>query len=233
MKPLNYGFSNTLRCTLVAFFFVVLVLPVWASAQTARLRPSKEYWGWLDDNRPPKIQYFALKNRQRLAVVGDSLYMLNARNRILWQWDSGGPPFNDSPFIDSNGIIYLVGQDLLWVAIDSSNGKEKWRGTANGRASYIQLVPYKDDMYFVVVNLEAYRHPPANPDTDYMDQIRLCRGNSILWDTVIPNNGTLRVRGERVTVVATRKNRTITKRIVVPRNLSKPIGRVSALADYN
>ena len=211
--------------------FIVLLLASSSPGQQRALRPSKNYWSWIDDT-PPKVHYVALANKRRLAVVGDSLYLLNDQNRIVWQWDSGGPPLNDVPFVDSHGTIYVIGMDLLWAAIDSRDGKEKWQGTANGRATYSQMVPYTRDMYFVVTDMGGYR-TWSTSDLVVNDKLTLCRGNSVLWETEIPAGARLRVRGESVSVLVRRRNRRVSKRIVVPAKLEKPIGKISALADYN
>jgi hypothetical protein len=229
-SAVGWLFFRMNRCLAAIICVAFVIAPITAQTKHLRLRPSKNYWDWAGGRA--HVHYISLSNGRRLAAVGDTLYMLNRHDRILWRWDSGGPPLNDLPFIDSRGIIYAIGMDLLWVAIDSANGREKWRGTANGRATYWQIVPYRHDMYFVVTNMEAYRSPPIH-GVAVNDELTLCRGNSILWTTEIPAAATLRVNGSKVFLTLKRRRRTITRNVTVPAKLDKPIGRVSALAPEN
>ncbi len=201
-----------------------------AQTKHSRFRPSKEYWDWVDNGRPASIHYNRLANGRTLVDVGDSLYLLNRRNRILWAWDSGGPPLNSPPFLDSSETIYITGADLTWVAIDAKTGHTKWSGTANGRASYSPIIPFKNGMYFVITYMGAYRRTPTEV---VKNGVTLCRGNSILWTSEIPSDSRLRVRRGKAFLSNRRVGRTVLEPLVVPDKLDKPIGRVSALAPYD
>lgn len=200
-----------------------------AQTRHSRLRPSKEFWDFPERPRAA-VHYTHLSKDRKLAEVGDTLYMLNRRNRILWVWDTGGPPLNSPPFVDSSGTIYITAYDLLWVAIDSRTGDTKWSGTANGRASYSPIIPFKNDTYFVVTYMGAYRRS-ANEVVN--NKVTLCRGNSILWTSEIPPDSRLRVRRGKAFVATWRHGRTKLEPLAVPDKLDKPIGKVSALAPYN
>jgi hypothetical protein len=216
---------------LLSIVFIGLAVSTTA-AQTKhpRFHPSKEYWDWADNTRRTPIHYTHLSKGRRLVDVGDTLYMLNRRNRILWVWDTGGAPLNSPPFVDSSGTIYVTGADLMWVAIDSKTGDTKWSGTANGRASYSPIVPFKKDTYFVVTYMGAYRRTSKEIVNN---NVTLCRGNSILWTSDIPPDARLRVRDGEVFLATRRNHRTTLKRLALPDKLDKPIGRVSVLAPYN
>ena len=105
-----------------------------------------------------------------------------------------------------------------------------WSGTANGRASYSPIIPFKNDTYFVVTYMGAYRRTPNEVVTNH---VTLCRGNSILWTSDIPPDARLRVRSGKVFLVTGRNRRTTVTPLPVPDKLDKPIGRVSVLAPYN
>jgi hypothetical protein len=156
--------------------------------------------------------------------------MLNARNHIVWTWSTQGPPLTDLPVVDSKGAIYVIGYDLIWVALDSTTGKQRWRSTGNGKAVHSQIELYKEDRYLVVTDMQGYRVGPS--DRTIKDDLTLCRGNAILWQTDIPAGTKIEVRGSKVFGVIKRKNRIIRQEIIIPRNLSKPIGKVSVLEDY-
>jgi hypothetical protein len=208
---------------------VLLAHPSIAQPQYAKLRPSSKYWNRNAKRIPVKIS--RVSQKRKLATVGDTLYMLNEKNQVVWTWSAGGPPLTDLPVIDSQGTIYVIGYDLLWAALDSATGKVKWRGTANGRAVYAQIELYKGDMYLVVINMEEYR-ANAYPKQVIKDELRLCRGNSILWHTEIPAGAGIQVREDKVFVVIKRKNQIVRQGVAVPRHFDRPIGKVSALADY-
>ena len=153
--------------------------------------------------------------------------MLDARNRVLWSWSSNGPPINDLPVI-VRGTIYVVGMDLLWVAIDSSTGKEKWGSTACGRATFARIRRYKRDMYLVLIDMRMYRENLNDPTIQ--DTLDVCRGNSILQQVKFPAGARLKVRGKRVFAVIRRRGRTTTREVAIHQGVGSPVGKVSALA---
>jgi hypothetical protein len=219
--------SGNIILSLIAL--LLLATPSFAQSEYSKLRPSSNYWDGDAKYVPVKISRLSLNMNRKLATVGDTLYMLDARNRIVWTWSSGGARLTDLPIIDSKGTIYVIGLDLLWAALDSATGKEKWRGTANGRAVYSQIELYKGDMYLVVTDMEGYRESLS--DKTIEDNLTLCRGNTILWDTHIPASAKIKVQGNKVYALFRRKKQTIVREIAIPRSFGKPIGKVSALAD--
>lgn len=171
-----------------------------------------------------------LSKSRKIVAVGDMLYLVNQRKRILWSWEAGAPMW-DAPVVDSHGTIYVVGPDLLWAAVDARTGKEKWRSTANGRAAFGQIKLYRKDMYLVVTDMWGYRDSLRDPTIN--DTLSLCRNNAVLWETEIPARTKLHVFGNRVFVTYKRHGRNVRQRILIPGALSKPLGRISGLADYD
>src|SRR5215813_748401 len=98
---------------------VLIALPVLCSGNSnySRLRPSSDYW----DKRARKVPvHISRLSRDRsLAAVGNTLYMLDARRRIVWTWSTKGPPLTDWPIVDSTGTVYVIAFDLTWVGLDS------------------------------------------------------------------------------------------------------------------
>jgi hypothetical protein len=192
-----------------------------------KLHPSPDYW----DNRARHtlVHIVPLPKNRKLAVVGDTLYMLNVRNRVIWKWSSEGPPLTDIPIIDSKGTIYVIGFDLTWVALDSATGKEKWRNTASGRAVYSQIKLYKGDMYLVVTDMQGYRENLYNKKIK--DHLTLCKNNVILWETDIPAGAIIEVRGNRIAAVVKRKGRRLRYTIAIPQEFGRPIRKVNPVAE--
>jgi hypothetical protein len=200
--------------------------PKRANRKAVKLRPSDDYWSGIVGHAA--VHFTRLSNGKKLASVGDKLYMLDARGRELWSWSSFGPPLTDKPVVDSSGTIYVIGYDLLWAAIDSATGKEKWRGTASGRAVYSQIKLYRGDKYLVVTDMSGYRDGRIGPTIN--NKLTLCKGNDILWQTEIPAGTTILVKGVKIFAATRRKNRTIIREVRLPKNLTRPIGKVSMTA---
>jgi hypothetical protein len=200
----------------------ILMLTVQSNAQglPAQLRQSSEYW--YGEKRPVRIRWSPLSDHRKIAVAGDTIYMLDTKNRNLWSWSSYGPPLIGNPIVDSRGILYAIGLDLLWVAIDANRGEEKWRGTANGKATYSQIALYDNDKYLVVTNMDEYRR--ESPRT--RDILTLCRGNDILWEIDIPPNTRMHVR-DRYVLMIRPKTGSIEQKTRIPREFGNPIGKVS------
>jgi len=215
----------------VHLVLIVLVLATSAPAQSGKLRPSQEYWTfWAEIDGQPSVYRLPLSGNRKLVSVGDTLYLLNKRNRILWSWVAGAPIW-DRPVVDSQGTIYLIGPDLLWAAIDSTTGKQKWRSTANGRAAYSQIKAYRKDMYFVVTDMWGYRN--SLRDRTIKDTLLLCQNNAVLWETEIPAHTKVHIFGSKVFLTYRRHGRVIRTRVLVPRKFGKPLSRISVHADYD
>jgi outer membrane protein assembly factor BamB len=187
------------------------------------LRPSAHYWKSAGPR--PSVHVSRLSARRKLVSIGDTLYMLDARNRIAWKWTSDGPPFTDFPIIDSTGSIYVVGYDLVWVAIDAGTGQEKWKREGNGRGFYSQIKLYRKDMYAVVTNMSGYRDSLS--DKTIEDSLSLCKGNDVMWQSSIPANSRISVSGNKVFVVFRQRNRIVKWPLRIPARFRQPIGRVS------
>lgn len=93
--------SENIIISLIAL--LLLAIPSSAQSQYAKLCPSSNYWD--RDAKHVTVEISRLSQNRKLATVGDTLYMLDARNRIIWQWSSGGAPLTDLPIIDSKGTI--------------------------------------------------------------------------------------------------------------------------------
>jgi hypothetical protein len=208
---------------------VVLSLPAAAQRSYKQLRPSDNYWDRTRRHIPVHITRFP--NNRKLATVGDTIYMLDARNRVAWTWSSQGAPLTDLPIVDSKGTIYAIGYDLIWVVLESRTGKEKWRGAACGRAVYSQIGLYKGDLYFVVSDMEGYRDSLG--DRTIKDRLSISKGNSILWETDIPAGSRIEIKSNKIIAALKRKGRIVRKLIAVPQEFGTAIGKISMLPDHD
>jgi len=218
-------FSKALSASLLCLFVFTA-----AQGQSRRLRPSENWKFWADTDVRLSVYRVPLSKGRNIVAVGDMLYLLNQRKRILWSWESGAPIW-DAPVVDSDGTIYVVGPDLLWAAVDSVTGQEKWRGTANGRAAFTQIKLYRSSMYLVVTDMSGYRE--SLRDNSIEDTLSLCKNNALLWETSIPAHTRLQVRGRAVFVVYKRKGHFIKNRVLLPRRFKGPISRIDGRVDYD
>ena len=207
---------------------ILFCVPTSAQLPYSQLRPSSNYWDRSKRNVPVRITH--ISGNRKLATVGDNLYMLDARNRVVWTWSTRGAGLTDLP-VELKGTIYAIGYDLIWVGLDSSTGKKLWTRTANGNgAVYSQLGLYKRDMYFVVTSMEGYRDRLS--DRRIKDHLEICRDKSTLWEGDIPVGSRIEIDGNRVIAVQKRNGRVLRKLIKVPLKLSASTGKVSSMADW-
>ena len=205
---------------------VLLVVVSSTPAQIRKLRPSEKYWEfWAEvEGARPSVFRVTLPRHRQLVSVGDKLYLLNKKNRILWS-SVAAAPISNSPVVDSEGTIYVVGWDMLWAAFDSKTGKQKWHTSAVGRGAFTQIKLYRKDTYFVVTDMFGYRDSLRNPTIK--DKLSLCRKNAVLWEIEIPAHTKLHVFGNKVFLTYKRHGRLVRNRVLVPRKFGKPLSRIS------
>jgi ankyrin repeat protein len=181
------------------------------------LHPSGDYWE--RGNKKVKVEIAHCAPNRKFALVGDdSLYMLDDQNNILWSWE--GPPITCMPIMDSKGTVYLLALDITWVALDSSNGKEKWRRgfMFMGSVVYSQITLYKDDMYFVVWDMSGYRE---NTGMIENSRLELCKGDLSLWSTEIPAYSTIHVDNGKVFYAYKKHGQLVKHEIAIPKTFPK------------
>jgi outer membrane protein assembly factor BamB len=164
-------------------------------------------WGCPDTPIPPLV----ISPDRLLVTACNTLYMLNGRKEVIWKWTTKGAAFTDQPVIDSTGTIYAIACDLIWVALDSETGQLKWRQGANGRATYTQIKPYKDDQYLIVVNMGGYRD--MSPSFHDEDTLFLCKGTQVIWEKDFPADATLQVWEKRILAVTYKDSRLVMEEI--------------------
>jgi hypothetical protein len=148
-----------------------------------------------------------------------SLFMLDDQNNILWAL-TGCAPITSMPIMDSKGIVYLVGLDLTWVALDSSNAEVKWsRGFMfMGSVVYSQIKLYKDDMYFVVWDMRGYWEKSGKIENNMLE---LCKGDLSLWSTEIPALSTIHVENGKVFYTYKRHSQIVKHAVSIPKTFPK------------
>lgn len=147
------------------------------------------------------IKPLVVSPNRLLITAGNSLYMMDLSKRVVWQWSAGEdkwPLINDQPLILGE-MIYVIGPDLMHVALDVTTGEERWRGTSSGKAVYKQIERYKDDQRLVLADLSGYDDPRI--ERYERNQLTAFRGQELVWATDFPRDAMLQVWAGKIYAV--------------------------------
>ena len=134
-----------------------------------------------------------------LVPVGDTLYLLDSRNRIVWDFRLE-PEIIRDVMVDPKGDIYITASEALILVLNSS-GKEIWRkGMSTGSGHYTQIKSYGDG-FLVVVDLKAYRMKGSNSE----DIVEFWKDRKQQWSKPFPRGAKLQIAGNRILAIATTK----------------------------
>jgi hypothetical protein len=153
-----------------------------------------------DDLRP-----LALSANRLLVPVGDTLYMLGADRKVVWEYSLEPNVILD--FISTpEGSIYVAASDGLLIALNAS-GKRVWGNSGVcGSANYTQLANYAGG-FLAVFSMEAYR---SGKGSDAEDILEFWKGGKIVWHREFPRNAKLLVWGDKIlSVNRTKKGKEI------------------------
>ena len=158
-----------------------------------------EYSGGLltedKDYTPPAVDPVAVSSNRLLIPVGDTLYMLDDKNQIVWDY-SVEPNNIFDVTVDSKGIIYMAVSDGLLIALNVS-GEKVWGNFMNGSANYDQLERYRDGV-LTVISMEAYR---AFKGSNSEDILMFWKNNEVEWQKEFPRNAELHVLGDKILAI--------------------------------
>lgn len=185
-----------------------------AKSKSVELRASKDLWNAEEDDRIRDVSLMPVPPHRLLATVGDTLYMLDSQQRIIWKWSVGhGENIIDQPFVDSTGTIYGIALDGISFVLDASTGKEKSRDQMMGKAYYTGMKAYRADQYLIVTGLQGYR----GYGHEGGDELEAYKGTQRLWKVEFPANAELQVLGERIYAVTRKKGSAVVEEIEVPK----------------
>lgn len=149
-----------------------------------------------------------------LAGVGNALYMLDARKRVVWKY--AVPQFIfDFAFVESTGLIYGTAGDNTMFILDGATGRWRAGDSRNGGAAYGVAVPFGNDQCLVTDNFSFYRGDRSDVPP-MQDGLTAWRGTKILWHKEFPPDAELRITGERIFAVTKTKSRILVREIPVP-----------------
>ena len=146
---------------------------------------------------PPAVPPIPMSSDGLLVPVGDTLYMLDSSNRIVWDYPFEADVIRDV-MVDPKGDIYITASEALILLLNAS-GKEIWRtGMSSGSASYGQIKSYADG-FLVIVDMEAYRMKGSNSD----DVLEFWKDRKRQWGKHFPRGANLQIAGNRILAIAT------------------------------
>jgi hypothetical protein len=151
-----------------------------------------------------------------LATVGDTLYMLDSKNQVIWKETVGDVV--GQPFVMPEGLIHVMTvQDKLHLVLDGKTGKTlkciDCHTTA--RSNFIQMLPYTQNQYLVVESsalLPRNKEPVNRPDT-----LTLWQGERVIWSTSIPPDAQIRVAGDKILAIEKHLAGIILREVIVPK----------------
>ncbi|MGA2649836.1 MAG: PQQ-binding-like beta-propeller repeat protein [Terracidiphilus sp.] len=150
-----------------------------------------------------RIGPVALPDGRLLLSRFGTVYMLDAQGKQLWKYetDSENESLTSEPAYNAEtNEIGIVGYDLLFVRLDAATGKEKWRATTVGGASFIHVAAYGRG-FLVVVNMAHYRENARMEHLKYRDPDRLeywGEAEDDEWIADFPIGARLLVNGKQI-----------------------------------
>jgi hypothetical protein len=152
-----------------------------------------------DNYTPPALAPIPTSSDRLLVTVGDTIYMLDSNNRVVWHY-SFEPDIIRDVMVDPKGDIYITASEALILVLNSS-GKEIWRtGMSTGSAWYTQIKSYGDG-FLVIVDMEAYRMKGSHSE----DILEFWKNRKQEWSKPFPRGAKLQIAGTRILAIATTK----------------------------
>ncbi len=164
------------------------------------------------------IKPIVLPDGRIVVSVADTVYMLAPNGGVLWKYATAGETLTSEPtYSPELNEIALVGNDLLFVRLDATTGKLKWRATTNGRAGFSSVTAYGEG-YLVVVDMNGYRK--NGPDKsklrspDLLEYWESREGH--FWKIDFPVGAELIVDGKRIYSLNRGKGKVRLRELQVP-----------------
>lgn len=146
-----------------------------------------------------KLEPVVLPNGQMLIAVTDSVFMVGSDGIVLWRYSTHSPNevLTSEPAYNATlNQVAVVGTDLLFVRLDATTGKVKWKADTVGRAVFTRVAAYEKG-FLVVANMSGYRMSQDDtPVSDTLEYWGESEGDS--WSIDFPRRAELVVNGKRI-----------------------------------
>ena len=171
----------------------------------------------LDKDATDEANISVLPSGQALVGICDVLFMLDANERLVWEYNVPQMLF-DFAFIPSTGLIYGTAGDNSMFILEASTGKELVRNSRNGSAAYGQVKRYGNDVCLITDNNWGYRERLDDPTIK--DGVSAWRGTELLWSAELPPSADLMVKASRIVALTKTKDGIFIKEIPIPKTKS-------------
>jgi hypothetical protein len=162
--------------------FALLASSALGPAQSPKSTPERHFGSELtfktkgnDDWPDERLRPVALPDGRFLLSRFGTVYMLNSAGNQLWKYEtnSENESLTSEPAYNAEtNEVGVVGYDLLFVRLDATTGKEKWRATTVGGANFVNVAAYGRG-FLVVVDMTHYRENSKMEHSKYRDPDRL------------------------------------------------------------
>lgn len=146
-----------------------------------------------------------LSDGRMLAKLGNTLYMLDAAGQVRWRYQTY-QRIIDFVVAESAGLVYGIADDEVYFILESATGKCLQSEGHNGKAFYVQILPYGSDGCLVIDSLAGYRLDAwltslSNPElvgkfSEMADGLIAYRGTKRVWTAYFPPDAELIVKGK-------------------------------------
>jgi hypothetical protein len=168
-------------------------------AQTNRVAPRELEFGRTHSPQAPtkKLRPVVLPDGRVVLSVADTVYMLDADGRQLWKFGtaSANETLTSEPaFNAGRNEVAIVGNDLLFVRLDATTGKVKWKADTVGRATFASVTAYESG-FLVVAEMSGYRSDKTST-SDRLEYWGASEEDS--WSIAFPIGAELVVTGKKI-----------------------------------
>lgn len=149
---------------------------------------------------PPLIPPLAVSPSRLLVTDGSTLYMLDAKSRVVWQW-AGGESFGEG-FITTRPVligntIHVVGREMTIAALDAKTGAVKHAHGSPYGAHFTQMEKYVGGQYLAVLDLSEVACTPQVACSE-ANMLQAYKGDEMQWQVEFPRGAQLYVRGGKI-----------------------------------
>jgi hypothetical protein len=157
-----------------------------------------------------------LPSGRTLAAAGDTLYMLDADKRVVWEYTVTQWVI-DFAYVEATGLVYLTAGDNNMFILDAATGRRLYGDSRNGSAGYGAVIPYGADACLVMDAYGGYRAGREFGPEPTQDGVTAWRGTRMLWQVDVPPDAELQVVGSKIYAVTKTKTRILVREIKVPK----------------
>jgi hypothetical protein len=157
-----------------------------------------------------------LASGHTLISYAGGLFRLDQQGKTIWSYP-GLMVLISYTYVPANNLIYGTAVDNFMFILDARSGKELYRISRNGSASYGETIPYGTDGCLIVEPRGEYRERHSSFGLLVMDKPEAWRGLKRLWEIEIPPEAKISVVGGKIFATTKTDNAIYVKEIHPPK----------------